>query len=186
MKPLGSAPAVLAMMRDDAAAEVERIEKDAEAQARRLEGEDGAGTPADDREQRLAEAARQRRERLAREEAEERRAALDVRERWIACVVAEGRKLLECVEPRDERRAVLETLAREALERLPPGDHVISTSAVDADLARDLGVRVGPPAAIRGGCIVRCGNLSVDNSFDERERRFEPQWRAALARMYGP
>ena len=43
----------------------------------------------------------------------------------------------------------------------------------------------GPPAPIRGGCIVRAANLVVDNSLEERERRFEAEWRAALAKAYG-
>lgn len=190
MKPQGSAAAVLAMMRDDAAIEVDRIEREAETAAARI-ATDEAAVPgvAADREARLAAAARERRDRLARAESEDRRASLDLREAWIRKVVAGGRKLLEDPEPRAGRRAALEKLVREALERLPPGDRVISVCAADADLLDAgllAGAAVGPPAPIRGGCIARCGNLTVDNSFDERERRLEPQWRAALARMYGP
>lgn len=190
MKPQGSAAAVLAMMRDDATFEVDRIERDAAAAAARIAAEEAVvpGVAAD-REARLAAAARERRDRLARAEVEDRRAALDLREGWMRKVVAGGRKLLEDPEPRAERRAVLEKLVREALERLPPGDRVVAVSAVDADLLDAAilgGASLGPPAPIRGGCIARCGSLTVDNSFDERERRFEPRWRAALARMYGP
>ncbi|HET9752740.1 MAG TPA: V-type ATP synthase subunit E family protein [Myxococcales bacterium] len=190
MKPQGSAAAVLAMMRDDATFEVDRIERDAAAAAARIAGEEPAvpGVAAD-REVRLAAAARERRDRLARAQGEDRRASLDLREAWMRKVVAEGRKLLEDPEPRAERRAVLSALVREALERLPPGERVVSVCAADADLL-DAGIlagaTAGPASPIRGGCIARCGNLTVDNSFDERERRLEPQWRAALARMYGP
>lgn len=189
MKPQGSAAAVLAMMRDDATFEVDRIERDAAAAAARIATDEPAVPGVADREARLAAAARERRDRLARAEGEDRRASLDLRESWMRKVVAEGRKLLEDPEPRAERRAVLEALVREALERLPPGDRVISVCAADADLLDAsilAGASMGPPAPIRGGCIARCGNLTVDNSFDERERRLEPQWRAALARMYGP
>ncbi len=191
MKPLGSAAAVLATMRDDAQAEIDRIEQDAEAAvARSTRDEPQAVEPADRAEQ-LAVAARQRRERLAREDWEDRRVALELREEWIKKVIAQGRQLLEAERPRQERVALLRGLADEALQRLPPGDRCsISVAAGDAELldAEFLGDRLaaGPPASIRGGCILRSGNLVVDNSFDERERRFEGQWRAALARAYGP
>ena len=89
-----------------------------------------------------------------------------------------------------QRRALLRALADEALRRLPPNDRcTISVSARDAGLldAQLLGDRLvaGPPADIRGGCIVRSANLVVDNSLEERERRFEADWRAALAKAYG-
>lgn len=190
MKPAGSAASVLATMRDDAQAEIERIEQEAEAAvSKAARDETGTAEPAD-RADRLAAAARQRRDRLAREDWEDRRVALRLREEWIGQVIEEGRKLLE--EPGDlsRRRALLRTLADEALRRLPPGDRcAISVAARDAELldADFLGERLakGPPASIRGGCIVRAANLVVDNSLEERERRFEAEWRAALAKAYG-
>ncbi|HET7788685.1 MAG TPA: V-type ATP synthase subunit E family protein [Myxococcales bacterium] len=189
MKPQGSAAAVVAMMRDDAAIEVDRIEREAEAAAARIGADEPEQGVAADREARLSAAARERRDRLARAEGEDRRASLDLREEWMKKVIAQGRKLLEDPEPRVERRAVLERLVKEALERLPPGDRVVSVCAADAGLVDPgilAGATLGPPAQIRGGCIARSGNLTVDNSFDERERRLETRWRAALARMYGP
>ncbi|MGZ6126422.1 MAG: V-type ATP synthase subunit E family protein [Myxococcales bacterium] len=190
MKPAGSAASVLATLRDDAQAEIERIEQEAEAAVTKSALlESGTGEPAD-RADRLAAAARQRRDRLAREDWEDRRVALGLREEWIGQVIQEGRKLLE--EPGDlgRRRALLRALADEALRRLPPGDRcTISVAARDADLidAAFLGDRLvaGPAAPIRGGCIVRSANLVVDNSLEERERRFEAEWRAALAKAYG-
>lgn len=190
MKPAGSAASVLATLRDDAQAEIERIEQEAEAAvSKAARDEAGTAEPAD-RADRLAAAARQRRDRLAREDWEDRRVALRLREEWIGQVIEEGRKLLE--EPGDlsRRRALLRTLADEALRRLPPGDRcTISVAARDGELldADFLGERLarGPPAPIRGGCIVRAANLVVDNSLEERERRFEAEWRAALAKAYG-
>ncbi len=190
MKPVGSAASVLATMRDDAQAEIDRIDQEAEAAvARSAQAEPAAGEPAD-REERLAAAARQRRERLAREDWEDRRVALELREQWIGQVIGEGRKLLEAPESPEQRRELIRALAAEALRRLPAGDRcTISVAARDAGLldADFLGERLvaGPPAAIRGGCIVRAANLVVDNSLEERERRFEAEWRTALAKAYG-
>lgn len=190
MKPVGSAASVLATLRDDAQAEIDRIEQEAEAAAAKsARDEPGSAEPAD-REERLAAAARQRRERLAREDWEDRRVALELREEWIGQVIGEGRKLLEAEGDAKQRRALLHALADEALRRLPAGDRcTISVAARDAGLldAELLGDRLvaGPPAPIRGGCIVRAANLVVDNSLEERERRFESDWRAALAKAYG-
>lgn len=190
MKPVGSAPSVLATMRDDAQAEIDRIEQEAEAAAARSAGDEPATMEPPDREERLAAAARQRRERLAREDWEDRRVALELRERWIGEVIEEGRKLLEARGNAKQRRALLRALADEALRRLPAGDRfTLSVAAQDVDLldAELLGERLvaGPPVPIRGGCIVRAANLVVDNSLEERERRFEAEWRAALAKAYG-
>ena len=190
MKPAGSAASVLATLRDDAQGEIERIEKEAEAAlAKSAGGETGTAEPAD-RADRLAAAARQRRDHLAREDWEDRRVALRLREEWIGQVIEEGRKLLDAPGNPERRRALIRALADEALRRLPPGDRcTISVAARDAALldAELLGDRLvaGPAAPIRGGCIVRAGNLVVDNSLEERERRFEAEWRAALAKAYG-
>ena len=190
MKPLGSAAAVLATLRDEAQGEIERIEQEADASVARWSRDEPAAGEAPDRAERLAAAARQRRERLAREDWEDRRVGLELREEWIRQVIEEGRKLLEGAGSREERRALLRATADEALRRLPEGERcTISVAPRDADLldAEFLGDRMvaGPPADIRGGCIVRTAHFVVDNSLEERERRFEPEWRSALAKAYG-
>ena len=191
MKPLGSAASVLASMRDEAQGEIERIEQEAEAAVAKSTRDEPESVETSERADSIAAAARQRRERVAREDWEDRRVGLELREEWIRQVIEEGRKLLQAPRTKEERRALLRALADEALHRLPPGDRcVISVAAGDADLldAEFFGDRLtpGPPADIRGGCIVRAANLVVDNSLDERERRFESEWRTALARAYGP
>jgi vacuolar-type H+-ATPase subunit E/Vma4 len=190
MKILGSAASVLASMRDEAQGEIERVEQEAEAAVARSKVDEPEVTEALDRAEKVAAAGRRRRERLAREDWEDRRAALQLREEWIAQVIEEGRRLLEGAGEGEARRALLRALAEEALRRLPPGDRC-SISLAERDLplldAAFLGDRLvaGPPAPIRGGCIVRSANLVVDNSLEERERRFEAEWRTALAKAYG-
>lgn len=189
MKPLGSAASVLASMRDEAQGEIERIEQEADATVAKWTREEPGSTEAPDRSDRLAAAARQRRERVAREDWEDRRVALELREEWIRAVIEEGRKALEAGSPQ-ERLALLRATAEEALRRIPAGQRcTISVAARDLDLLDEefLAGRMtrGPPAEIRGGCIVRAANMVVNNSLEERERRFEAEWRAALAKAYG-
>jgi len=190
MKILGSAASVLAALRDEAQGEIERIEQEVEAAAARSRQDEPEAVETKDRPEKLAAAGRRRRERLAREDWEDRRAALRLREEWIERVIEEGRKLLEGAGEEEARRKLLRAWAEEALRRLPPGERCsISVSPRDLPLldAELLGERMvaGPPEVIRGGCIVRSGNLVVNNSLEERERRFEAEWRAALARAYG-
>lgn len=192
MKTIGSPAAVLAAIREDANVEAERIEKEAEQEASRLAQEGTAAVEVPDREERLAAAARGIRERLAREDYGDSRAALEAREQWMREAAGEGRKLLLAPQPREVRRALLVQLAREALQRLrgekctlhvAPGDQDL----IDDALLEELGVARGAPADISGGCIVRSasGKVSLDNSLEERARRFDTALRAALGKVYG-
>ena len=62
---------------------------------------------------------------------------------------------------------MLDALVREARSRLPRGEYEV----------------IADP---RGGCVVKIGDVSFDNSFDARSRRLEPEWRNELSGMYTP
>ena len=185
MKTLGSPQALLAAMREDGDAELERIEQEAQAQMARLDAQARGEIEAPDREERLAAAAREQRERLAREDWNDARSALEAREQWMQRAAVEGRKLLRT--PPETLRA----LAIEALQRFPGEPctlHVARDTAVDPALLEELKLSAGEPVDIAGGCVVRSkvSPLSVDNSYGERAHRFEAQLRAALGKVYGP
>jgi len=175
MQPLGSLQAVCAAVREDAAAEVERIAKDGAAQLPPVEN--GPALPPEERAARLAAARRAARERLAAEDLADTRAALEARERWIAEVVARGMTLAEAPEA---RRARLSRLVREA--SLPPGARVVSVAPADLPLVAGA---VADAALTPGGVRISSGRLTVDESLEARARRSEREWRAALGRIWG-
>lgn len=155
MQGYGSAESVIAAIRDEATAEVERVERAASAEVEALRAVEPFVVS--DREQRLAAARREARERIAQEEWQARRAVIEQRERWIDRVIARGRELLAS---RD-----LQPLIDDAVAHLPP---------VPYQIARPAG----------GGVIVSAGNVAFDNSFDSRSRRREQEWRKAIAALY--
>jgi vacuolar-type H+-ATPase subunit E/Vma4 len=158
MQTLGSPASLIAAIREDAAAEAERIQ---EATARELASIQAAGAASDvaiaDREERLAAARRENEERIAKHEWEARRAAIEQREQWIGRVAAKARERWGELDP-----ARVAALVDEARAHLPNG-------ACQVD-----------------GCVVTVGNVSFDNSFEARSRRLEPEWRNALSGMYKP
>jgi vacuolar-type H+-ATPase subunit E/Vma4 len=184
VKTLGSTASVIAAMREDAAAELERIEGEAHGRIAALEAAPDGPAVAPGREERIAAALRAAREAAAREDLEDARAALLARERWFAQVTEAGRTLLDA---RPDRRAVLASLAREAFDALPPGPRTLHLSPCDVAFADETllaGATLGEPVAIAGGCIARCGSVSADNSFEERARRLEEKVRSALGKLY--
>jgi vacuolar-type H+-ATPase subunit E/Vma4 len=199
MKLLGSVASVVAAVREEATAEVEKLEREVGAELRRLEQEAARRPPAlADRNERLAAARREARERLAREDWEDSRTALEERERWIQQVVAEGRRRLAEPMSAERQRALLTRLAAEALERLPGDRFEVVACAADAALMDEEWCREVASAAgklqlcavaaeeIAGGCIVRTADrkIAFDNTFDARARRLESAWRAALGSSY--
>ena len=163
MQTLGSPASVVAAIREEGDAEVERIQESAAAELAAIASDVASADVAIvDREERLAAARRSSEERVARQEWEGRRALMQQREAWIQRVVA---KAQEGWGPSAAEK--LEALVREARARLPDGDCEVI-------------------AGTRGGCIVRIGDLSFDNSFEARSRRLEPEWRSALSGMYKP
>jgi len=160
MQTIGSVESVMAAIRDDAAAEVERIETTAAGgirDARKL-AEDF--TPPGDESGLKAAAARRNGSLIAQAQWEGQRRFIEQRERWIAEVITAAAPLLA--------NAGAEDLA--ALER-------------EARAVAGEGMCEPAPG---GGCIVRGKNIVFDNSFRERARRFEPSWRKALAELYRP
>jgi len=163
MQTLGSPASVVAAIREDGDAEVERIRENAAAELKTIAAESASVDVAvGDREQRLAAARRENEERVAKQEWEGRSAVMQQRETWIQHVVAKAQERWG-----PSTAEALDVLVREARSRLPDGN---------------CEVIAGP----RGGCIVRIGDLSFDNTFEARSRRLEPEWRSALSGMYKP
>jgi vacuolar-type H+-ATPase subunit E/Vma4 len=172
---------MVAAIREDADAEVQRIEETTakELAAIRDEGS-GVSVAIPDREERLTMERRANDERLAKQEWEGRRAAIERREEWMQRVVAKAREQWPC-----GNAARLDALVREARSRMPRGACEIGVCARDRDLVdvADANVVTAP---IAGGCVVTSGDVSFDNSFEARSRRLEPEWRSALSGMYKP
>jgi vacuolar-type H+-ATPase subunit E/Vma4 len=153
VKSAGSVDSVVAAIREDAVAEVERVEQ---ATAAELTALRAAAAEADvtiaGRAERLTEARRKNEERVAQQEWDGRRAVIEQREAWIARVVAAANFDGVDVAP----------LVREAQARVPGGEVVTSPD----------------------GCVVRGGDLTFDNRFEARAKRFEAEWRRALSEVY--
>jgi len=163
MQTLGSPASVVASIREDGDAEVERIQEAAATELATIAAETTSMNVAiGDRDQQLAAARRENEERIAKQEWEGRRAVMQQREAWIQRVVAKAQEGWSASSAES-----LDALVREARSRLPDGDCEVIASP-------------------RGGCIVRIGDLSFDNSFEARSRRLEPEWRGALSGMYKP
>jgi vacuolar-type H+-ATPase subunit E/Vma4 len=193
----GSIESVIAAIREEARAESDRIDADAAAAIARLRDED-ARVPsviAND-DARVAAARRRARERAAEEDWNDRSAALDRREEWMARALSLAIDRLRAVDPatrrEDLRRLACEAAARvggPAIDvRVAPGDVALADDAWVAEVAAAAGARVtvsGEPA-ITGGCVAvgRDGRVSFDNTFAARARRLEPVWRQALNQLF--
>jgi vacuolar-type H+-ATPase subunit E/Vma4 len=117
------------------------------------------------------------------QEWEGRRHAIEQREAWIQRVAVKARTMWTGGEPAT-RREQLNALVREAMSRFPSGvAREAAVSAADRALVDDSELPLAT-TAIAGGCIVTAGNISVDNSFEARARRLEPEWRNALSGIY--
>lgn len=163
MQTLGSPASVVAAIREEAEAEVERIQELTATELAAMKAEATATSVVIvDRDTRVTAARRETEERIARQEWEGRRAVMQQREQWIQRVVAEAQARWSVTSGE-----ALDALVREAKSRLPDGP---------------CEVIVGP----RGGCVVRSGDLSFDNTFEARARRLESEWRSALSGMYTP
>jgi vacuolar-type H+-ATPase subunit E/Vma4 len=193
MKAMGSVGAVLAAVREEVAAEAERLERGADEEIERLRAAPAGPAAAPESDDRIALARREARERLLREDWEDARAALEAREKWVRVAVALGKRRLLEPEPLEVRRALLLRLAKDALARLPGASFEIAVSPADAPLLDErwraaLGageVRVAE-APLDGGCVVRTadGRMAVDHGFEARATLLESAWRAALGRLY--
>ncbi|HEX7680208.1 MAG TPA: V-type ATP synthase subunit E family protein [Thermoanaerobaculia bacterium] len=185
MRTLGSPSSVVAAIREEADADVERIEQTTADELASIRAAAASASVAiADRDARLTAARRANEERIARQEWEGHRATIEQRETWIQRVVAKAHQTWTGGEPA-KRREQLNALIRDARSRLPAGACVLSVSAGDRELV-DAGDARVITATIAGGCIVTIGDTSFDNSFEARSRRLEPEWRNALSGMYKP
>jgi len=175
MQSLGSVASVIAAIREEASAEVERIDEASSIEVVAVRAE---GTAADvaipNRAARLAAARAENDERSARQEWEGRRQVIEQREAWIARVVALAH----------ERHCDVMPLVREALARI--GTTECQVAVADRDRAALPKKLRATTAVIAGGCIVTAGDLVFDNSLEARARRFEAEWRQALGEVYKP
>ena len=197
MTAAGSVEAVIAAIREDAQAEVDRVERDADRAIARLRDEDAAlPVVVADADARIRQARREAREQAAAEDWADRQAALGARETWTRAVVAAAMPRL-VGQPDAARRTDLLRLAREAVARLTDRDCEILIARRDAGLADEAwgrsldqttGKRVTVTASdeIEGGCIARTkdGRIRFDNTYAARVRRFEPLWRQALGQLF--
>ena len=195
MKTLGSVAAVVAAMRDELAAELERLEREAATRLDALTSE-GESVPIPERDASLNAAAWRAAEVRAEAEWRATREDLQDRERWLDEVLALGRRTLQKGMDADDVRAWMGDLVAEAAENLPPGECrvVVSETALpllDAKWTATVEARTGrrlraEPGTVTSGCIVRLVEQPVayDNSGDARERRSAAVWRVALARLY--
>ena len=186
MQTLGSAASVVAAIREEAAADVDRIEQMSATETADLQSAAANATiTIADRSERLAMARRRIASDLASAEWEGRRAVIEQRETWIASVVKRATEAW-----RNDRDALL-ALARASLASLPDGpcDVVIGGNA-DARFRDDLASASGRPqltvsaTPAMNGCVASCGDVTFDNTIEARARRHETEWRAAISRLY--
>ena len=192
MKAWGSAAALIAALRDDAAAEIERMEREAASALETLRGTQTIAAAPPGADARLTVARRLAIDREADEDWQDVVSAMTDRDAWIADVVRRGCTTLAAA---PDAAGWTESLAREALAALA-GEQCVLT--VPADLVGPLEAR---RAAIEGrsgkritiqkgtltaGCIARTsdGRITFDNSLDARTRRTQTVWRAILAKAY--
>ena len=114
MQTLGSPASLVAAIREEAAAEAERIQESTTAELAAIRAESAATIVAlPDRDARIAAARRENEERIARQEWDGRRAVIEQREAWIARVVAKAS---------GQWNVDVATLVAEARTHLPQGE----------------------------------------------------------------
>jgi hypothetical protein len=194
MKAWGSAASVVAAVRDDAAAERERLERESAAALEALAagagmraGED-CGTPSN----RMDAVRRAIAESEAAQDWEDTVTAAADRDAWIAAVAEAGRRAIAAGA---DAQAWLERVTREAVTELPGETCIVQLPAVLATAAeawrpvveRETGKQlIFEPATFAAGCIARTpdGRVTFDNTVEARERRSRTEWRTAVARLY--
>lgn len=195
MKSWGSIAAVVAAMGEDAAAEIERLERDADAECAALASQPPPASPPDCETAKIT-AERQIAEAEQDGEFGEFSERLEERERWIARVVEVAHARLGPGAAAEAERDRLRALAVDAARRLPGASCTVLVpgnvrSGLDeswiAQVATAAGKRIEVDSGTHsGGCIVVSEDRrwSVDHSYSARAHRSEAEWRAALCRMY--
>lgn len=194
MKTLGSVSGVVAAIREDAAADVDRIVRQSAVDAASPADPDEPTLP--ELDVRAVDARRRALEEASEAEWESSLEDLQGRERWIEAVVQQGRRAIAADTESPRVRSWIRALVVEAASHLPPGPCLVIVapavrglldeawcSAVAGVVGRRVDVE---PGDLSGGCIVRAADASIayDNSIEARERRTAVRWRAALARLY--
>jgi vacuolar-type H+-ATPase subunit E/Vma4 len=191
----GNVAAVVAAVLEDAAVEIERLEREADDAIAALAARPPPIEPPE------CEAARARVEREIaaaeqEEEATEFAALLEQRERWIARVLESARARLGSGAASGAERDRLADLACDGARHLPGSSCIVQVvpstqSLLDADWIAKVAGRAGKTitiesAGVDGGCVVVSDDRrwSFDNTYRARSRRAEPTWRAALCRIY--
>ena len=129
MKPLRRPASVVAAIREEADAEVQRIQEATATELSAIRADAASPSVAiTDREERLTAARRANEERIAKQEWEGRRAAIEQREAWIQRVVATAQ---EGWSGGDAYQ--VNALIREAQSRMPRGPCDVAVSACDRD-----------------------------------------------------
>jgi hypothetical protein len=194
MRVWGSADAVIAALRDDAAAERERLERESAAAIRALGqsvAPQDAGSAAESTE-RLDRVRRALADADAAQEWDDAVAAASDRDAWIAEVASLGRRAIASA---PDQCRLLQRLVREAVRELPGPDCVVAVphalaDAVErwrAEVERDTGKRIAvETGAFAAGCVARTpdGRVTFDNTIEARERRANTAWRTAVAHVY--
>jgi vacuolar-type H+-ATPase subunit E/Vma4 len=195
MKSWGSIAAVVAAMAEDAAVEIERLERDADAECAALASQPAPPRPPECETARIT-AERQIAEAEQDAELGEFSERLEERERWIARVVELAQARLGPGAAAEGERDRLRALAVDGARRLSGASCTVLVpgsvrSWLDerwiAQVAAAAGKRIEIDSGTHsGGCIVVSEDRrwSVDHSYSARSRRSEAQWRAALCRMY--
>jgi ParB-like chromosome segregation protein Spo0J len=193
MRTWGSAAAVIAAVRDDAAAEGERLERAADAALAALRSAAVPAPDVPDAAPRVASARRAAAELLADEDWQDTVDAAADRDAWIAAVAQQGRRAFATA---PDALAWTAALAGEAVRQLPGSACVVTVPAglspapddawrlaLEASTGRQITLERGPFPA---GCIARTPDARVtfDNRLEAREERMRTEWRAALARIY--
>ena len=193
MRTWGSRAGVIAALRDDAAAEMERLEREADAALARLRTATAPLITAPDPAPRLAVARRAAADAEAAEDWEDIVSASADRDAWIATVTDEGRR---AVMNAPDLVAWTGSLAEEAVRALPGAAAVIAVPAgllprIDEQWRRSVEPRTQKtvtlePGDFACGCVARTpdGKVTFDNRVEARERRTVSEWRPVLARLY--
>jgi hypothetical protein len=183
----------MAALRDEAAAEIERLERESALALDGLRATATASTAPLDADARLAAARHLAADTEADEDWQDVVAAATDRDAWIAEIVRRGRVAIATAPDVESWTAAL---AREAVEALP-GDACVLIlpasiasrfgdawrEALERQTRKRIVIEVGTIAA---GCCARTsdGRVAFDNSLEARERRAQTAWRAELAKRY--
>jgi hypothetical protein len=195
MRAWGSAAAVIAALRDDAAAERERLERESASVLEALSADVAPRTPeCDDAagSDRVDVVRRANAEADAGEDWEDVVAAAADRDAWISAVAEAGRRAIAAA---PDAQGFLARLTREAVFELPGDEAIVALpsalvadaeawrGAIERDTRKRLAFEAAPFAA---GCIARTpdGRVTFDNTVEARERRSRTEWRTAIARLY--